>query len=334
MQVGTQPVSNRKLPFTPRAKRAIELANEDVQFLQQDRIGPEHLFFGLLREKEGVAGQVLTSLGLEPAMVAERVFNHRLMQMKLVERIVRPVRAGTAYKRKMREELLAHLTAIYEEELTRLRDPGAAMHAAVGRFGEPAHLTSELESALPVSARLDYYSERWFGWRAPESAAGYLRRVAARLFLLLAMVCVLLGAMMLWSIGWNSDDWIGLRQLIALVLLTPADVFLLGWLHFKLRDTLFGVFGSRKSRGIVILWAMLIAFVTMLSGVTFVALAEWDLAAAKQLAVPFCAAGLGIAIAAFFTALMTGPTQIRDTLWACMDIDAAGQQEGPAIEPA
>ena len=58
--------------------------------------------------------------------------------MVLVERAVRPVLAGPARKLRMREELLAHLTGIYEEELARAGDEAAARAEAVRRFGDPA----------------------------------------------------------------------------------------------------------------------------------------------------------------------------------------------------
>ena len=46
-----------------------------------------------------------------------------LTQLKIiVERAVRPVRASTARKRKMREELLAHVVGVFEEEGARLGD--------------------------------------------------------------------------------------------------------------------------------------------------------------------------------------------------------------------
>ena len=51
-----------------------------------------------------------------------------LTQLKiLVERAVRPVRASTARKRKMREELLAHVVGVFEEEAARLGGEEAAL---------------------------------------------------------------------------------------------------------------------------------------------------------------------------------------------------------------
>jgi hypothetical protein len=60
-------------PFTPRAKHALELSLRSALRLGHNYIGTEHILLGLMRESEGVAGQVLAGLGLEPAEVAEEV---------------------------------------------------------------------------------------------------------------------------------------------------------------------------------------------------------------------------------------------------------------------
>lgn len=75
--------------------------------------------------------------------------------MKHVERAVRPVCAGWQRKLAMREELLAHLTAIYHEELLRSGDEQTALAQAMARFGEPAALSRELERSLNPWQRLD-----------------------------------------------------------------------------------------------------------------------------------------------------------------------------------
>ena len=312
--------TRRKLSFTPRAKRAIELAQQDADFLQQKCIEPEHLLVGLLREQEGVAGQVLFGLGVQLDAAVPCLFRQRLLQMKFVEGIVRPVRAGTARKRKMRDELLTHLSAIYEEELARLHDSEAAFRAAIERFGEPGELTREVESVLPVSARLDYYRERWLGWRAPESAATYLLRVAVWVFVLFAGFAAISASAVVWSIGWDQSIWLAIRPMLALLLLVPIDLFAIGSLQFKLRDTIFGVFGSRRSRWVELQLSLMIVAVVAVSGVTFVGIAQWNLFIAKELFLPMLVAGIGVALAAAITARLAGPTQIGDTLWACLDL--------------
>lgn len=60
---GEKPSSDQ-IGLTPRAKRVIELAIDEARHLGHNYIGTEHLLLGLLSEKEGVAAQVLDSLGI------------------------------------------------------------------------------------------------------------------------------------------------------------------------------------------------------------------------------------------------------------------------------
>jgi ATP-dependent Clp protease ATP-binding subunit ClpC len=53
------------IPFTPRAKKVLELTLQEALSLGYNHIDTGHLLLGLLREGEGVAGQVLTDLGVE-----------------------------------------------------------------------------------------------------------------------------------------------------------------------------------------------------------------------------------------------------------------------------
>jgi hypothetical protein len=74
--------------------------------------------------------------------------------MIMVERAVRPVRAGGARKLRMRQELLAHLTERFEAERARLGDDAAALDETTRRFGDPAEVTRELQSVVPVYERI------------------------------------------------------------------------------------------------------------------------------------------------------------------------------------
>ncbi|MSR78924.1 MAG: hypothetical protein EXS59_02140 [Candidatus Taylorbacteria bacterium] len=61
---GTDPVTDEKLPHTPRLKRVIEFAIEESRGFNHSHVGTEHLLLGILREQEGVAAQVLMNLGV------------------------------------------------------------------------------------------------------------------------------------------------------------------------------------------------------------------------------------------------------------------------------
>ena len=58
-----------EIPFTPRAKRVLELSLEEAQQLGHDYVGIEHLLLGLIREGEGVAVRVLENLGVDISKV-------------------------------------------------------------------------------------------------------------------------------------------------------------------------------------------------------------------------------------------------------------------------
>jgi ATP-dependent Clp protease ATP-binding subunit ClpC len=70
---GTNMVTMGQLPFTPRAKKVLELALEEAQNLGHNYIGTEHLLLGLIRENEGIAAQVLMNLGTKLEEVREEV---------------------------------------------------------------------------------------------------------------------------------------------------------------------------------------------------------------------------------------------------------------------
>jgi hypothetical protein len=63
-------------PFTPRAKKVLELSLREAMQLGHSYIGTEHLLLGLVREGEGVAAQVLVSLGADLGLVRQRVVQH------------------------------------------------------------------------------------------------------------------------------------------------------------------------------------------------------------------------------------------------------------------
>ncbi len=60
-------------PFTPRAKKVLELALREALDLGHNYIGTEHLLLGIVREGEGVAATVLVRLGAEPGQVRSGV---------------------------------------------------------------------------------------------------------------------------------------------------------------------------------------------------------------------------------------------------------------------
>ncbi len=64
-----------EVPFTPRAKKVLELSVEEAQSLSHNYIGTEHLLLGLIREGEGVAAKVLENLGVRLDKAREITIN-------------------------------------------------------------------------------------------------------------------------------------------------------------------------------------------------------------------------------------------------------------------
>jgi len=64
-----------QIPFTPRAKKVLELAVAEAKNLGHNYVGTEHILLGLIREEEGVAAQVLTSLGADLEKVRQQAIN-------------------------------------------------------------------------------------------------------------------------------------------------------------------------------------------------------------------------------------------------------------------
>jgi ATP-dependent Clp protease ATP-binding subunit ClpA len=61
------------IPFTPRAKKVLELSLREALQLGHNYIGTEHILLGLIREGEGVAAQVLVGLGADRERVRQQV---------------------------------------------------------------------------------------------------------------------------------------------------------------------------------------------------------------------------------------------------------------------
>ena len=95
--------------------------------------------------------------------------------IELVEQVLDPIRASHRRKNAMREELLAHLSAVYEEELDRSGDPQKAADATRRRFGDIAEVRGQLQAVVPMIERLmsillpEVFMAKWswvIGWVA------------------------------------------------------------------------------------------------------------------------------------------------------------------------
>jgi ATP-dependent Clp protease ATP-binding subunit ClpA len=78
-----------EIPFTPRAKRVLELSWEEARQLGHNFIGTEHLLLGIIREGEGVAARVLEQLGVDLTKVRRQVI--RLLGEAGIDLTAKPV---------------------------------------------------------------------------------------------------------------------------------------------------------------------------------------------------------------------------------------------------
>ena len=118
------------IPFTPRAKKVLELSLREAQRLGDTYIGTEHILLGLAREGEGVGAQVLDRLGaskdrvLAQVLVTARAAPGEQLRRVSVGRMPgeRPIRLHEVMSRL--DEIAARLTAI-ENLLAEMQGPQA-----------------------------------------------------------------------------------------------------------------------------------------------------------------------------------------------------------------
>jgi ATP-dependent Clp protease ATP-binding subunit ClpC len=96
------------IPFTPRAKKVLELSLRESRQLGHDYIGTEHILLGLLREGDGVAAQVLVRLGADLNRVRQQVIE--LLHGRRGEEPAAPAAGGR--ERRLPPEIASRLDAI------------------------------------------------------------------------------------------------------------------------------------------------------------------------------------------------------------------------------
>jgi len=104
-----------EIPFTPRAKRVLELSLEEARQLGHNYIGTEHILLGLLREGEGVAARVLETLGADPSKIRTQVIRMVGESQEAVGAGVGGAAGGASNKTPTLEEYGTDLTAQAEE---------------------------------------------------------------------------------------------------------------------------------------------------------------------------------------------------------------------------
>jgi ATP-dependent Clp protease ATP-binding subunit ClpC len=135
---GTSVPTIGPLAFTPRAKRALELAVEEARNLDHNYVGTEHILLGLLREKEGVAAQVLMNLGVKLEDARSEILNF------IGHEATEDTDAAASHKPKPEESKTPALDS-YGCDLTEL--------AAQGKLDPVIGRSNEIERVLQVLSR-------------------------------------------------------------------------------------------------------------------------------------------------------------------------------------
>jgi ATP-dependent Clp protease ATP-binding subunit ClpC len=71
--IGEVELTSGQIPFTPRAKRMLELALREALSMGHNHIGTEHVLLGLSRDDKAMAVKILRNAGIEPEGVQEKV---------------------------------------------------------------------------------------------------------------------------------------------------------------------------------------------------------------------------------------------------------------------
>lgn len=153
------------LPYTSRSKKSLEFAAVAARDLGHDSVAPEHLLIGLMRERKGIAAQVLTSLGLDEETALARLWGGAAAG---------PV-ADSAFRMEIDD---ASSASIYEQIVARVQEGVATGELGPGeRLPTVRRLADELDIAPGTVARAYGELER-LGLIVTEGARG--TRVADR----------------------------------------------------------------------------------------------------------------------------------------------------------
>ena len=139
-QGGSSPSGH--IPFTPRAKKVLELSLREALQLGHNYIGTEHILLGLIREGEGVAAQVLVKLGADLSRVRQQV-------IQLLSGYQGPAGQGERQRRRPAGANVGGSSK--EDRATRAAARSSTSSAATSRRS-PARRSSTRSSGAPASS--------------------------------------------------------------------------------------------------------------------------------------------------------------------------------------
>jgi hypothetical protein len=130
------------IPYTPRARKVLELSLREALQLGHHHIGTEHILLGLIREGRGAAAQVLVRLGADLARVREQVIQ-MLEDARGEEPETRPAAKGADPAARNQRGLLSEVLSRVESIDSRL----AAVEQRVGGGPDTGDLDQEIAQA-------------------------------------------------------------------------------------------------------------------------------------------------------------------------------------------
>jgi hypothetical protein len=131
------------IPFTPRAKKVLELSLREALQLDHNYIDTEHILLGLIREGEGVAAQVLVRLGADLNRVRNQVI--QLVRGATGDRPTRIAAAESVRLRVSGERWIGDL----QVTLAKMTERIEAIERVLGMTGQPADPVAPAAAAEP-----------------------------------------------------------------------------------------------------------------------------------------------------------------------------------------
>jgi len=184
---GQQGPQRGRIPFTPWAKKALELSLREAMAIGNSYIGTEHILLGLIRVGQGPASQVLAGLGVDPNRVRQQVI--RLVSASRTSADPAPGGAMAGRKGKLSPELRGRLEtlewrlSILEQRVGAGRDLGQLDEeiSRVRRDKERAADAQDFENAAVLRDReqelLDDKAVRVQEWAALPSLSDEIERL-------------------------------------------------------------------------------------------------------------------------------------------------------------
>jgi ATP-dependent Clp protease ATP-binding subunit ClpA len=159
------------IPFTPRAKKVLELSLREAKQLGHNYIGTEHVLLGLIREGEGVAAQVLVKLGGDLSRVRQQVIQllsgyavggeEAVVRARLVRMTVPDeLREAEEQLGRVRREKEAAIDAEEFERAAGLRDQERQLLARVAEQEQAWTAGVDLEAVIQENQHLHRETER------------------------------------------------------------------------------------------------------------------------------------------------------------------------------